>query len=199
LTRSNSDITLQHITANNDNQEWVLEQSNEGFYETHPIEPGIYYINNASVKKFLVYNPDITSYPAVISCTEQAAGNKMAWNISYIGNGKYTIPQIHLYEALGDGWVLEYAIPTKCKQEEHLYPTCYKVDLGYPTMKIAIEVDGRSHRWKGGLSKDLKKEGCLKNLGWTVLRFTNEEIMTNCSSAVLQIQNYLKEKSQCTI
>ena len=56
-------------------------------------------------------------------------------------------------------------------------PGSYKVDAGHPVLKIALEADGPSHAGKRRVL-DAKRDACLRGLGWTVLRFSNEEIVT---------------------
>lgn len=65
------------------------------------------------------------------------------------------------------------------------YPTCYKVDLAYVEKKIAIELDGHSHCPLARQEQDHKKEQKLEELGWTVVRFKNEEV-TNSLEEVLE-------------
>ena len=55
------------------------------------------------------------------------------------------------------------------------YPTCYKVDCGNRRLRIAIEADGLSHNYRREL--DAKKDAKLASLGWTVLRFSNQQIV----------------------
>ena len=106
------------------------------------------------------------------------------------GNGKYTPEQLTLFQFLSMDWILEYPIPTKIPRGNG-YPTCYKVDLALPSKMLAIEVDGRAHGWKNGLLKDLKKTELLQQLGWKVLRFTNQEIKMNLSRVILEIEKNL--------
>jgi len=47
-----------------------------------------------------------------------------------------------------------------------------EVDLGYPHLKIAIELDGRIHLDEDVRERDLPRQNDLVLLGWTVLRFT---------------------------
>lgn len=72
--------------------------------------------------------------------------------------------------------VWNYGIKTGMKAGSG-YPTCYKVDLAFPDRKLAIEADGASHNNPKRRSQDRKKEKFLTGLGWTVLRFTNKEIL----------------------
>lgn len=97
------------------------------------------------------------------------------------GNGQVTVPQQTLLDTLG--WpaeYLEYAIPTaSVKGQFPSLPTCYKVDLAHPDSKTAIEVDGRTHKRRRRKFLAKRRTAVLVSLGWTVLRFWNEEVMEN--------------------
>jgi very-short-patch-repair endonuclease len=70
----------------------------------------------------------------------------------------------------------------------HGYPSCYKVDVGNEALKIAVEIDGNSHKVLCRQQQDRKKEALLKSLGWKVFRFTNEQVeqdVTKCVQEVL--------------
>lgn len=54
-----------------------------------------------------------------------------------------------------------------------------RVDFAYPHLKLAIEVDGWSaHGTPGALQRDLTRQNRLILEGWTVLRFTWEDVVT---------------------
>ena len=89
------------------------------------------------------------------------------------GNG-LTVPQQILLDALGDGWIAEYAL--SLGQRTPGYPTAYKLDLANPERKINIEVDGPSHYSRK--AEDQKRDAKVASLGWTVLRFWNRDILT---------------------
>lgn len=74
------------------------------------------------------------------------------------------------------GFVHQHPISTGLKRE-HGYPTCYKPDAAHPQLKIAVEADGRSHKALARRAQDVKKDTFLQCNGWTVLRFTNREIL----------------------
>lgn len=84
------------------------------------------------------------------------------------------------------GFVPQYAIPTGVPRGMG-YPTCYKPDMAHPVLKIAVEADGRSHESVARKAQDEKKDTFLRCKGWTVLRFTNEQIMTDVQSVVFTI------------
>ena len=100
---------------------------------------------------------------------------KMNWKPPVRGGNGHpmTVPQSKLLKALGKMWVAEHAISLGKRQAG--YPTCYKVDIAWPEKMIAIEVDGYCHLSRKEL--DLKKDKKLNSLGWTILRFTNKEIL----------------------
>jgi hypothetical protein len=91
------------------------------------------------------------------------------------GNGRgVTEPQAALSELLE--WPTEVVVRTKMPRGSG-YPPNYKLDIGEPDLMVGIEIDGFSHCSKERQAQDAKKEDLLSSLGWTVLRFTNEEVM----------------------
>jgi len=115
------------------------------------------------------------------------------------GNGQITKPQIALHEATG--MRIEYAVTTSSiKTLFSDVPHAYKVDLADPETKLAVEVDGESHNNPRQKSLDAKKTEVLNSLGWTVLRFTNEEVDSNLNACVQTITStILKLKTITTI
>ena len=104
------------------------------------------------------------------------------------GNGQPTKPQLLLAKVTG--LPIEYPIPTKAvKGQFESLPDCYKVDLADPKKKLAIEVDGHSHRSKKWRFLDRRKTEVLNALGWSVLRFTNEEVLTDPKAAARVIRS----------
>lgn len=97
------------------------------------------------------------------------------------GNGRGpTVAQNSLLKALGQGWTLEHAIPTKMPRGSG-YPTNYKIDIAHIAHKIAIEVDGNTHSGKR-IEEDFKKFDLLTDLGWRVLHVTNAQAIQLCST-----------------
>src|SRR6266542_1184157 len=92
------------------------------------------------------------------------------------GNGTGpTKAEQQLHEWFPKG-ILNYGIKTGMKVGSG-FPTCYKVDLGFPDLKLAVEADGGSHNSPFRRMKDAKKTAFLQARGWTVLRFTNQAIL----------------------
>src|SRR6266496_713908 len=85
------------------------------------------------------------------------------------GNGHGpTVPEQALAFILG--WPTNVIVPIGPRLPG--YPTHYKIDIGNPTLKIAIEVDGQSHNALSRKQADKKKAVYLNGHGWTVLRFS---------------------------
>ena len=89
LTRSSSGLTVTQISSDlSATQKWdiLCTQPSTGF-DTGTFPSGIYYINNTYTRTFLVYNGALSCSSATVA----AYGNKMAWNITHVGNSYYTI------------------------------------------------------------------------------------------------------------
>jgi very-short-patch-repair endonuclease len=50
------------------------------------------------------------------------------------------------------------------------------IDFAFPTIKVALEIDGPDHFTKAGLAKDKLRTARLNALGWRVVRLTNGEV-----------------------
>jgi very-short-patch-repair endonuclease len=100
-----------------------------------------------------------------------------------------TVPQKKMLEALTEGWEPEVAIRTMVRRlNPEGYPVVYKVDLAHREMKIAVEIDGKSHGLRSRQEQDAKKGRCLLGLGWKVLRFQNERILNDLESVLKEIE-----------
>lgn len=110
------------------------------------------------------------------------------------GNGKpMPVPQAKLMEVLKDlSPIAEFSQPV-FKGKYNGYPTHYKIDIAIPTVKLAIEIDGYSHCSQKRQKQDAKKTQLLESLGWTVLRFANQEILDDVEKVVQSITLKLRE------
>lgn len=119
---------------------------------------------------------------------EKEKGNDLLKDRDYShltgGNGKgLTEPQRILRDRLG--WATEYVIPVNPRRPN--YPTNYKVDLADPFSMIAVEVDGHSHKTTKIQEADKRKVEYLQALGWQVLRFWNDQILSDLDAVVSQV------------
>jgi very-short-patch-repair endonuclease len=76
-------------------------------------------------------------------------------------------------------------VPTRAKKiNPDRLPSHYKIDVANEALKIAIEVDGVSHGMLTRQEQDRKKERFLRRCGWTVLRFSNQDVMERLGECV---------------
>ena len=119
---------------------------------------------------------------------EKANNTKLAKGFAYQNNYRYGNGKISVYEQIANdilcdyGFVYNKAIPTKWmrkKYPERHYPNNYKPDFLHEQKKICIEIDGHNHRTTYQKQLDSKKDECLRELGYTVIRFSHEDINNN--------------------
>lgn len=121
--------------------------------------------------------------PAVrqkISKTLQAIGHRPS-----VRGGKghgLTNPQAMLLTRLGELFSAELVVLTGWKRP---LPTWYQIDIANEDAMIAIEVDGSSHRSR--VAQDQRRDAFLAESGWTVLRFTNQEVLNSIESVAAKI------------
>lgn len=113
--------------------------------------------------------------------TQRASG---FLQLNYRKGSGPTAPQKILFDALPES-TMEHRI------QQHL-----TVDLAIIASKLAIEVDGQSHLSKEGKRLDTKRECILRELGWTLLRFRNKEILENLPSVLNRIEEAALELSE---
>lgn len=87
-----------------------------------------------------------------------------------------------LLERLGYPWVYSHVVPTGGRASG--YPSCYKIDVANPNTMVAIEIDGSSHLHRK--EEDARKEAFLVERGWTVVRLSNEEVISLSDDLLLE-------------
>jgi very-short-patch-repair endonuclease len=71
-----------------------------------------------------------------------------------------------------------------------------RLDFAYPSHRVAVETDG--YRWHGSVERwrrDLRRENRLKLLGWTVLRFSWEDVQDRAELVSSQIRAALGDSA----
>ncbi|MDQ8003745.1 MAG: endonuclease domain-containing protein [Pedobacter sp.] len=69
----------------------------------------------------------------------------------------------------------------------------YIADFLCKELMLIIEVDGLTHDWEEVAENDIIREGQLKEVGFSVLRFSDEEVLTNIENVIRTIENYIEE------
>jgi very-short-patch-repair endonuclease len=73
----------------------------------------------------------------------------------------------------------------KFRRQHPLHP--YIVDFACVEARLIIELDDASHDTRQAY--DAEREKALRKRGWTIMRFTNEEIADNLEGVILTILN----------
>ncbi|CUX52043.1 MULTISPECIES: endonuclease domain-containing protein [Agrobacterium] len=69
----------------------------------------------------------------------------------------------------------------------------YIVDFACPSHKIIVERDGFQHAEDAAAAYDRQRTQTLEELGWTVLRFWNDDILKDIDNVCLHIIRTVKE------
>jgi very-short-patch-repair endonuclease len=68
-----------------------------------------------------------------------------------------------------------------------------RLDLAYPQVKLAIEDDGDQHRERGRFQRDLARINRLRMLGWTVLRYTADDVLRHPQRVIDQVTAAMRD------
>lgn len=63
----------------------------------------------------------------------------------------------------------------------------YIVDFACPEHKLVVEIDGPSHTFDQRIERDQVRDQMLAHLGWTALRFTNEDVLEHLDDVCTHI------------
>jgi very-short-patch-repair endonuclease len=69
----------------------------------------------------------------------------------------------------------------------------YIADFMCIDLKLIIEIDGVTHTWENSIERDLKRQGDLECAGFTVLRFTDEEVLKHMNIVRVQIEHCISK------
>lgn len=78
--------------------------------------------------------------------------------------------------------------------EWHVLGQCYRLDLFWPEEKLVVEVDGPEHRRPVPFADDHRRDVHLHLQGHAVLRFTNDEVLTDVGAVVAKLCNMLHQR-----
>ena len=68
----------------------------------------------------------------------------------------------------------------------------YIADFMCKDMMLIIEVDGITHTWEETIIKDEEREAKLKSAGFTVLRFSDYDVLNNMEHVKLNINSWIE-------
>lgn len=60
-------------------------------------------------------------------------------------------------------------------------------------LSLIIEVDGISHTWEETVEKDKIKTKALEDAGFTLLRFTDDDVLKSINSVVAELEEWIEE------
>lgn len=110
--------------------------------------------------------------------------NKTAWRLSNI-----SYPEKLFIEYIeSNGLDKKYSII----REYSVFP--YFIDFAFINQMVAIEIDGSQHLLPERKESDNKKDKLLNDLGWFVIRISENEIKTNIKKVFNKIISILNEK-----
>ncbi|MFZ2284755.1 MAG: DUF559 domain-containing protein [Lutibacter sp.] len=69
----------------------------------------------------------------------------------------------------------------------------YILDFYCDALLLAIEIDGYSHQFLEVFNKDTKKEKRMNELGITVLRFSDEQVLKDMENVIRALEDYIYE------
>lgn len=109
---------------------------------------------------------------------------------------KATKAERKLYNSLVDadlGDIFEFQKPI-FMDKQVCSKSFYIVDFLFPDKKLVVEIDGKYHNDKFVNIDDTLRELHLKDAGYNIIRFTNQQVFddVNCKNIINKILNYEK-------
>jgi very-short-patch-repair endonuclease len=74
----------------------------------------------------------------------------------------------------------------------------YIADFMCKELMLVIEVDGLSHQWEDVMINDIKRQKDLENIGFTLLRFDDDEVLNNINGVFTKILEYVEDYRKLT-
>ncbi|MGN9765979.1 endonuclease domain-containing protein [Micromonospora sp. SD12] len=70
----------------------------------------------------------------------------------------------------------------------------HRVDLAWPTLRVAVEYDGDHHRERAHFRQDVARLDALRAAGWIVLRFTADDVLRHRARTAALVSQALRER-----
>lgn len=88
--------------------------------------------------------------------------------------------------------LLDAGLPTPVLQHWVSTPGgSFRLDLAYPTEKMAVEVDGAQHEDEDVKRNDRRRTKLLEACGWTVIRIRSRHLATDLHAAIVELRRHL--------
>lgn len=71
----------------------------------------------------------------------------------------------------------------------------YIADFMCKELMLVIEVDGITHHHEETIIKDEKKQAAIEAAGFTVLRFSDEEVLNNINAVCAYLDDWIEKKT----
>ena len=71
----------------------------------------------------------------------------------------------------------------------------YIADFMCKELMLIIEVDGITHQWEEVIKNDEIRQKALEAAGFTVLRFTDDEVLKDIQSVYSYLENWIEKKT----
>jgi len=60
-------------------------------------------------------------------------------------------------------------------------------------LRLIVEIDGESHNHPEIYENDIIRQTYLESLGYTIIRFTDEEVLKSIDSVMVVLEEYIKK------
>jgi very-short-patch-repair endonuclease len=90
-------------------------------------------------------------------------------------------------------WWKGWSAWTRCSTAGHFLA---RLDLAYPARRLGLEYDGDHHRDRVTFQRDIRRLNRLRLLGWTVLRFTADDVLRNPDRVVAYVRARNQDRSR---
>ncbi len=91
------------------------------------------------------------------------------------------------HELLLEKEVAKLGIPYRFQHIELRGKANAIIDFAFPTIMVALEIDGADHFTKSGLAKDKLRTEKLNALGWRVVRVTNGQVEVDARGSLAEV------------
>ena len=60
-------------------------------------------------------------------------------------------------------------------------------------LRLIIEVDGITHHDEKVIANDMRRQKDLENMGFTVLRYTDNEVLKNMTGVIAELEEWIEK------